>query len=77
MEKTELVIYKHQRKKIGSEVNIKFNRKRLYPTDSVKYFGISIIKNLNWKHHVNDIAITWNRANDLLFKIRNFVKVNT
>ena len=77
MQKTELIIFKHQRKKLDCEAKIKLNRKRPYPTDSVKYLGIRIEKNLNWKHHVSDIAIKLNRANALLFKIRNFVNVNT
>ena len=54
-QKTDLVIFKHQRKKLDSEVNIKLNRERLYPTDSVKYLGIRTDKNLNWKHHVSDL----------------------
>ena len=37
--------------------------------------GIKIDENLNWKHHVTNIAIKLNRANALLFKIRNFVNV--
>ena len=36
VQKTELVIFKHQRKKIDSKVKIKLSRKQLYPTDSVK-----------------------------------------
>ena len=32
VQKTELIILKHQRKKIDSEVKIKLSRKRLYPT---------------------------------------------
>ena len=77
MQKTELVNFKHRRKKIDSEVKIKLNRKQLYLTDSVKYLGIRIDKNWKWKHHVTDIAIKLNRANALLLKIRNFVNVNT
>ena len=77
MQKTELVNFKHERKKLDCEVKIKLNRKRLYPTDSVKYLGIRIDKNLNWKHHISDIAIKLNRTNALLFKIRNFVNLNT
>ena len=75
--RTELVIFKHQRKKLDSEVKIKLGRKRLYPTDSVKYLGIIIDKNLIWKHQDSDIAIKLNRVNALLFKISNFVNVNT
>ena len=77
VQKTELVIFKHQRKKIDSEFKIKLSRKRLYPTDSVKYLGVRIDENLNWKHHVSDIAIKLNRSNALLLKIRNFVNVKT
>ena len=77
VQKTELVIFKHQRKKLDSEVNVKLNRRQLFLTDSVKYLGIKVDKNLNWKHHVSDIVIQLNRANALLFKIRNLVNVNT
>ena len=48
-EKTELVIFKHQRKKLDKPIKIKLNRKRLYPSKSVKYPGIKIDENLNWK----------------------------
>ena len=75
MEKTELVIFKHQRKKLDTEIKIKLNRKRLYPSQSVRYLGIKIDQNLNWKDHINDIAVKLNRANALLFKIRNFVNI--
>ena len=60
--------------KKDSEVKIKLSRKQLYLTDSVKYLGITIDVNLNWKHCVTDIAIKLNRSNAHLFKIRHFVK---
>ena len=75
VEKTEKVIFKHQRKKLDTEIKIKLNRKRLYPSQSVRYLGIKIDQNLNWKDHINDIAVKLNRANALLFKIRNFVNI--
>ena len=37
-----MVIFKHQRKKINSKVNIELSRKRLYLTDSVEYLFIGI-----------------------------------
>ena len=75
VQKSDLVIFKHQRKKLDGEAKIKLNRKRLHLTDSAKYLGIRIDKNLNWKRHVSDIAIKLNRENALLFKIMNFVNV--
>ena len=38
-----------------------------------KYPGLKINENLNWHHHKNDLAAKLNRANELLFKIRNNV----
>ena len=76
-EKTELVIFKHQRKKSDSPIKIKLSRKRLYPSKSVKYLGIKIDENLNWKQHTHDIALKLNRANALLSIIRNYVNTRT
>ena len=63
MKKTELVIFKHQRKKLDSPIKIKLSRKRPYPGKSVKNLGIKIDENLNWKQHIHDIAVKLNRAN--------------
>ena len=73
VKKTELVIFKHQRKKLDSSIKIKLNLKRLYPSKSVKYLGIKIDENLNWKQHIHDITIKLHRPNSLLFIIRNYV----
>ena len=75
VDKTELVIFKHQRKKLDTEIKIKLNRKRLYPSQSVRYLGIKIVQNMDSKDHINDIAVKLNRANTLLFKIRNFANI--
>ena len=72
---TEQVIFTHQRKKLDTEIKIKLNRKRLCPSQSVKYFGIKIDKNLDWKDHIFGIEVKLNRANTLLFKVRNFVNI--
>ena len=71
VDKTELVIFRHQRKKLDTEIKTKLNRKRLYHSQSVRYFGIKIDQNLNRKDHINDIGVKLNRDNALQFKIRN------
>ena len=76
-EKTELEIFKHKKKKLECPIRIKLSRKRLYPSNSIKYLGVKIDKNLNWNDHIHDIATKLNRANALLFKIRNYVNFNT
>ena len=69
--------FKRQRKKkLDTEIKIKLKRKQLYLSESVTYLGIKTDQNLNWKDHINDTALTFNRANSLLFKIRNFKIIN-
>ena len=58
-------------------MRIKLSRKRLYLSDAVKYLGVKIDENLNWKNHIHDIATKLNRYNTLLYKIRNYVNSNT
>ena len=71
VEKNELVIFKHQRKKLDTE--IKINRKRLYPSQSVRGLAIKTDQNLNWKDHINDTAVKLNTDNALLITRRNLL----
>ena len=43
----------------------------------MKYLGLKIDENLNWKVQTHDIATRLNRAIALLYKIRNYVSFNT
>ena len=62
-----------QKTKISEhEIKINLKRKRVSFTPSVKYLGVKIDKNLNWHHHINDLAAKLNRATIFLFKIRNY-----
>ena len=60
-------------KKVDFDLKVKLNGKRIYPTKSAKYLGIKIGERLTWNEHINDIAIKLNRANALLYKVREFV----
>ena len=73
MKKDELVIFKHQSKKVDSPIKIKLNCKRFSSSKSVKYLGIKTNENFNWKQHIHDIAIKLNRANALFSIIRIYV----
>ena len=44
-----------------------------YQTSSVKYLGIKIDQFLNWQDHINNIAVKLNKANAMLYKVRQFV----
>ena len=73
VKKTELVVFKSKRKQFDDEIKLKLSRKRLFPTDSVKYLGVKIDGNLSWKSHIDYLSVKLSRASSLLFKIRNFV----
>ena len=77
VKKTEVVIFKYKKKKLECPIRIKLSRKRLYPSNSIRCLDVKVDENLNWKDHIHDIATRLNRANALLFKIRNYVTFNT
>ena len=68
-----MVIFKSKQKKIEGDFRIKLYGKRIYPTESVKYMGVKIDTNLTWQNHIYDLSIKLNKANALLFKLRNYV----
>ena len=73
VKKTELVFFKPKKKKNDYDLCIKLAGKKLIQTSSVKYLGIKIDANLNWKDHQNFIAMKLNKANAILLKLKNFV----
>ena len=46
---------------------------KTFLNDSGKYFGVKIDRNLSWKSHIEYLSVKLNRANALLFKIKNGV----
>ena len=69
-----MVIFKFKQKKFGDDCKKPIG---LYPTNSVKYLGVKIDRNLTWHCHVNDISIKLNRTNNLLSKVRNYISMKT
>ena len=68
-----MVLFRPKRKSMDFNLKINLNGKQFYETNSVKYLGVRIDKKLNWKAHINDIALKIIRANAMLYKVRNFV----
>ena len=71
--KTELLIFRHQNKKINFDLNIKINGKKITPSLYVKYLGVYIDCHLNWKNHVSEVSTKLSRACGMLAKIRHYV----
>ena len=66
-------MFKPRMKNVDSDLRLKLNGKRLYPTKSVKYLDIKTDGSLIWNEHINNIAIKLNRANAMLHRVREFV----
>ena len=75
--KTELLIFKHPNKIINYNVKAKLNGKLLRPSDYVKYLGIYIDPNLNWKINTNILASQLSRSIGMLSKLRHYVTTDT
>ena len=69
------IIFKSQRKVLSDKTKVKLTGKKLYPSNSVKYFDVRTDRFLHWYDQVNDIVMELNRANVLLLKIKNYVKM--
>ena len=75
--KTELALFRSTKKQLDFGLKLKLNGKMLYPTNSVKYFGVKIDDHLTWKPQIDGIFTKLNKANAILSKIRHFVDQKT
>ena len=66
-----------KRKSMDFNLKRKLNGKWLSETNSVKYLGIRIDSKLNWKAHIDDIALKLITANAMLYKVRDFVNAGS
>ena len=71
--KTEVALFKSSRKLIDAPVKVTVNRKRLYPTNAVKYLDIKTDENLNWKQQISNTSLMLNKENYILSKLRDLI----
>ena len=67
------LLFSSLKENLNFNMKIMLNGKRLYPTDSVKYFGVKIDNKLNWKSDVNATSTKLNRENAMVYNLRDFV----
>ena len=72
-----MILFKTTKNPLDYQLKLKLNGKRLYQTSSVKYLGTIIDQYLNWQDHINSTAIKLNKANAMLYKVRQFVNQRT
>ena len=70
MKKTEFVIFRSRKLKIGDSFKFKLDGKRLVPAHSVKCLGALIDEHLLWNNQVAQIKMRLNRAIGMPSKLR-------
>ena len=59
-----------QNTKLNNSFKIKLDRKRLFPTSSVKYLGVLLDEHLIWSPQISHVQMKLNRAIGILSKLR-------
>ena len=79
IDKTNFVICHLPQKKVAFKIKVVVNSIRIKQVTSMRYLGIHIDGNLNWKKHVQYVSKKIKRSIGMLSKIRNYVtpKVTT
>ena len=76
--KTELIFFHSQRHILNYDsISIKFNGKKLFPVDQIKYLGMYIDKYLSWNFHIQQLSKKLSRANGILSKLRHNASIET
>ena len=73
VDKTEMILFKPTKKPLDCQFKLKLTGKRLCHAFLVKHFGIKIDQHPYLQGHIDNIAIKLNKANAVLYKVRQFV----
>ena len=75
-DKTEIIYFHKANNDIPSDIKIKLNGKKLYPSKKIKYLGVYLDETLSGDSHCEELVKKLNRANGMLAKARHFVPLN-
>ena len=77
IEKTNHVIFHSPVKKITETVKIKFGRKHISRSDSIKFLGVLLDETLSWRSHLVELSRKLARSVGIFYKLRHFVPLET
>ena len=73
VEKSNFVIFHPPQKKVNYSISLLINNNILRQENSIRYLGIIMDSNLNWKEHVHELCKKISRGIGILSKLRHFV----
>ena len=56
IDKTNFVIFHSPGRKLTQPIIIRFGRKKIHREKCVKFLGILLDANLNWRHHISELS---------------------
>ena len=74
--KTEIIHFHKPNNACPTDIKIKLNGKKLFPSKTIKYLGVYLDETLNGNAHCVELIKKLNRANGMLAKARHFVPLN-
>ena len=72
--KSHFVIFRPYQKKVNSQIKFEIEGKLINECKSVKYLGVLLDCNLNWKEHIQQITKKVSRGIGVICKMRYFVE---
>ena len=72
--KSHFVIFRPYQKKVNSQIKIEIEGKLINECKSVKYLGVLLDCNLNWKEHIQQITKKVSRGIGVICEMRYFVE---
>ena len=76
IDKTNYIIFHPFNKPLKQQITIKINKKAIQEKKSLKYLGVLIDANLNWKYHISYITKKISRSIGIMYKLRPFLPLN-
>ena len=73
IDKTNFVIFHPPHQKVAFKIKVIVNSIEIKQVTSIRYLGIHVDGNLNWKEHVQYVSTKIKRSIGMLSKIRNYV----
>ena len=70
--KTEFIVFQSRRQQAHERITLKLNNATIYESFKLKYLGLILDYQLNWKAHITELCKKLARAVGLMYKIRHF-----
>ena len=76
VDKTNFIIFRSPKHSLERTISIKIGREHVNQAKYVKFLGILLDENLNWRYHLSELSKKLARTCGIFFKIRHLLPTN-